>query len=152
MTRLAALAVAVLLALTGCTVDEVVDVFATVGVDLDQDTAADIAAIAARDCLPSFDTDPYIECAIRDSWERYDVPTSLTGWANIAWCESRFDPQAKNPRSSASGIFQQLARYWPARAQAAGYPGGSIWQPRVNAMVSAHLAATSGLQHWVCKP
>jgi hypothetical protein len=28
---------------------------------------------------------------------------------DVAWCESRFDLQAKNPTSSASGLFQLLA-------------------------------------------
>jgi len=31
---------------------------------------------------------------------------------NIAYCESKFDPIAKNPNSSASGVYQFLSQTW----------------------------------------
>jgi soluble lytic murein transglycosylase-like protein len=39
--------------------------------------------------------------------EEYGVNTDTA--LRIAWCESRFDPLAKNPNSSASGVFQFLS-------------------------------------------
>jgi hypothetical protein len=68
-------------------------------------------------------------------------------FARIAGCESGGDPNARNP-SGASGLFQQLPRYWAGRAAAAGLPGADIFDPWANAEVSAWLAATGGFGHW----
>ncbi len=62
--------------------------------------------------------------------------------------ESGGNPDAKNPNSSASGLFQHLARYWPERSTAAGWGGASIWNPEANTAVAAWLAATGGWSHW----
>lgn len=35
----------------------------------------------------------------------------------VAWCESRFDHLAKNPNSTASGLFQFLNGTWEANCQ-----------------------------------
>lgn len=139
--------IAVALAAVACTPQQVAD---TLGVD--HDTAVAISEwVNAQDCLPGYDADRYIECAIRDSWHRYDVPTSLDGWARIAWCESKLRPEATSPSGSYLGLFQQSHRYWHGRAQAAGY-SGDPHNARVNAMVSGWLAETGGLGHWTCRP
>lgn len=62
--------------------------------------------------------------------------------------ESGGNPNAKNPRSSASGLFQHLARYWPDRSAAAGWAGASIWDPEANIAVAAWLQRTGGWGHW----
>lgn len=62
--------------------------------------------------------------------------------------ESGGNPNAKNPRSSASGLFQHLARYWPDRSTAAGWGGWSIWSPEANIAVAAWLQRTGGWGHW----
>ena len=72
----------------------------------------------------------------------------------IMQCESAGRPDAKNPNSSASGLMQQLARYWPERAASAGVAGADVFDPYANIWVSAWLALASpygGWQHWVCK-
>lgn len=66
-------------------------------------------------------------------------------------CESGGNPSAKNPRSSASGLFQHLARYWPSRSAKAGWAGASIWDPTANVAVAAWLWRTGGWGHWECK-
>ena len=71
----------------------------------------------------------------------------------IMQCESGGDPNAKNPTSSASGLMQQLARYWPGRASAAGMAGADVFDPYANIWVSAWLALAApggGFGHWVC--
>jgi hypothetical protein len=77
-----------------------------------------------------------------------DVETAL----RIIACESGGNPNADNPRSSASGLWQHLARYWPQRSAAAGIPGASIWDPAASTIVAAHLRyhTTAGFQHWEC--
>lgn len=72
----------------------------------------------------------------------------------IMQCESAGLPDAKNPNSSASGLMQHLARYWPDRAERAGLPEANVFDPAANIWVSAWLALAApegGWQHWVCK-
>jgi hypothetical protein len=143
--------VALLLALflVACTPEQVMDQFSDAGVDLSLREATVLANfVAEQDCLPGYNSDQYVECAILDSWGAYNIPVSLDIWARIAWCESSLNPDAKNRYSSASGLYQNLATYWDSRAAAAGFPGGDIWNPRVHAFVSGHLAETGGVGHW----
>lgn len=62
--------------------------------------------------------------------------------------ESGGNPDAKNPTSSASGLFQHLASYWPERSSAAGWGGSSIWDPEANTAVAAWLYNQGGWGHW----
>jgi hypothetical protein len=62
-------------------------------------------------------------------------------------CESGGNPTAKNPGSSASGLFQHLGKYWTKRSAAAGFAGASIFDPTANVAVAAWLAA-QGWSHW----
>ncbi len=72
----------------------------------------------------------------------------------VIWCESKGNPTAINPTSSASGLFQHLPKYWSSRSSAAGYPGASIFDPVPNIAVAAWLADESikgnGWHHWTC--
>jgi hypothetical protein len=74
---------------------------------------------------------------------------------HLIWCESRGDPGANRdrPGRGAKGLFQQMNRYWDARAVNAGYPGGDIYDPETNIAVSAYLFSDgSGRHHWTCWP
>lgn len=62
--------------------------------------------------------------------------------ARIVVCESGGNPNARNA-SGASGLGQHLARYWPARATAAGLSGASVFDPWANLSVSAMMLAQS---------
>lgn len=66
-------------------------------------------------------------------------------------CESGGNPNAKNPRSSARGLFQHLSRYWPTRSAAAGFAGASVFDPTANVATAAWLWRTGGWGHWVCR-
>ncbi|MDH4118785.1 MAG: S-layer homology domain-containing protein [Acidimicrobiia bacterium] len=68
---------------------------------------------------------------------------------DIIDCESGGDPLAKNPRSTASGLFQHLASQWPARAEAAGFSGADVFDPVANTAVAAWLVYEGGgWTHW----
>jgi len=82
--------------------------------------------------------------------EKYFAPTDVDTAMQIMQCESGGDPNAKNPRSSASGLFQHLARYWPTRSASAGWTGASIWNPEANVAVAAWLKDTAGWGSWTC--
>lgn len=62
----------------------------------------------------------------------------------VMGCESGGNPWADNPYSSASGLFQHIMRYFPSRAAAAGFPGGSVWDPETNIAASAYLRYSNG--------
>ena len=79
-------------------------------------------------------------------------PEDRVDWAlRIMECESKGKPDAKNPRSSASGLFQHLARLWPPRAEAAGFADADVFDPFANIAVAAWLLENGGPSHWVCK-
>ena len=71
------------------------------------------------------------------SWIPRDMPTAEKEWRvvrlascasahwwpghtrtllDVAWRESHYNPYAANPYSSARGLYQHLATYWPGRA------------------------------------
>lgn len=69
----------------------------------------------------------------------------------IAKCESGYNSNAKNKNSSASGVFQQLATYWPARAAKYGFAGASVFDAEANISVSLQMMKAGMWNHWSCK-
>ncbi len=73
-------------------------------------------------------------------------------------CESGGDPQAKNRRSSARGLFQFLSGTWRMVTTARGVGGADPYDPEANIASAAWLVRTSvaaGLDpwaHWSCRP
>ena len=55
-------------------------------------------------------------------------------------CESNGDPDAYNPYSGASGLFQFLPSTWASTAPRAGYGGHSVFEPEANLASAAWLA------------
>ena len=55
-------------------------------------------------------------------------------------CESNGDPDAYNPYSGASGLFQFLPSTWASTAPRAGYGGHSAFEPEANVALAAWLA------------
>ncbi len=68
----------------------------------------------------------------------------------IAWCESRFDPDAVGPGRTA-GLFQFAPITWPWVAERAGFAGASPLNARANAEAAAWLLKHEGPRHWGCK-
>ena len=64
-------------------------------------------------------------------------------------CESGGRANAKNPTSTASGLFQHLASMWPERAVDAGWAGADVFDPVANTAVAAWLVYHGGgWSHW----
>ena len=66
-------------------------------------------------------------------------------------CESNGDPNAYNPYSGASGLFQFLPSTWASTAPKAGYPNSSPFEPEANVASAAWLAnryQELGLYYW----
>ncbi|MGB9357624.1 MAG: transglycosylase SLT domain-containing protein [Acidimicrobiia bacterium] len=76
----------------------------------------------------------------------------------IIECESNGDPAARNPRSSATGLFQFLSRTWENASGPAGFEGASPLDPEANVAAAAWLvdysldAGHSAWKHWTCRP
>ena len=119
-----------------------------------------LLALAAASCggpEEELGCESYAITAKVEQWrklvEKYFKYQHVTWGLNIIQCESGGDPKAYNSSSGASGLFQHLAKYWPARATAAGFPGASPFNAEANIAASAYLlyAAGGGPQHWSCK-
>ncbi len=81
--------------------------------------------------------------------EAHFAPTDVARALRVIGCESSGDPDAKNPRSSASGLFQHLGRFWPERSVKAGLAGADIFDPEANVAVAAWLVYQGGgWSHW----
>jgi hypothetical protein len=64
-----------------------------------------------------------------------------------AACESRFNPNARNPMSTASGLFQFLTSTW----QTTPYRRQSIWSPYANALAAGWMHARGRGNEWSCR-
>ena len=69
----------------------------------------------------------------------------------VAWCESRYNPYAVNPRSGAAGLFQFMPATWAANSVRAGYAGASVFDPVASANVAAFMFAYGQAAQWSCK-
>ncbi len=69
----------------------------------------------------------------------------------VAYCESHYDPNAYNPSSGASGLFQFLPSTWAANSVRAGYGGASPFDAVANANTAAMMFSRGQAGQWVCK-
>ncbi|MBA2338153.1 MAG: lytic transglycosylase domain-containing protein, partial [Acidimicrobiia bacterium] len=69
-------------------------------------------------------------------------------------CESGGDPNAYNPVSGASGLYQFLPSTWDTSSVSAGWAGADVFDGEANIAVAAWLSAasTSPWDQWSCKP
>lgn len=75
--------------------------------------------------------------ALEAGWPPAEMPTL----DRVMWCESRCSPAAYN-RSSASGLMQVLARYFPA--------GADPLEPATNLAVALEVWEAQGWRAWSC--
>ena len=74
-----------------------------------------------------------VRALVTEYFKAEDVNTAV----RIAWCESRFDPEAVNLRTGAVGLFQHLPQYWEDRAASAGFTGADATDPRASTAAAA---------------
>lgn len=72
----------------------------------------------------------------------------ITTLKAIMWCESRFDPNAQNPNSTASGAFQIVRSTFIANSD---YPWEQRYGIMENIETALNLYERRGTQPWVCK-
>lgn len=68
----------------------------------------------------------------------------------IAKCESGLNPLAKNPNSSAKGIFQFIDGTWSSVSRIRGI-SASVLDAEANIDNAMWLAKKEGWKHWVCQ-
>jgi soluble lytic murein transglycosylase-like protein len=66
----------------------------------------------------------------------------------VAQRESNFDPNAYNPSSGASGVFQFIPSTWAWASEQAGYGGASPFKARANVGTAAWVVANYGWAPW----
>lgn len=110
-------------------------------------------------CVDGFDEAEIVAAVLRSN------PTSPAGWRPIVElyfqprhvaralrvmrCESGGDAWAKNPTSTASGLFQHLGSLWGPRAERAGWGDADVFDPHANIAVAAWLVYEGGgWGHW----
>ena len=90
-----------------------------------------------------------IERIIREAAERWGAdPAQLM---RVAWCESRYNPNAYNPSAGDSGLFQFIPATWARNSPLAGYAGASPFDPVASANTAAMLFANGKAHMWTCK-
>lgn len=88
-----------------------------------------------------------IEERIRMKAREYGIDENLA--VNIARCESDLDPGAKNPYSSAGGLFQDLTSTWLSTLKRMGLPENlDRYDAQTSIMVNMWLLSTDGSGHW----
>lgn len=87
-----------------------------------------------------------VHCAIRLSAFLRRAPYGLM--REIARCESGFNPNARNPTSSASGVFQWIRSSWISYSARAGHGGRSVFEVWANVDTAGHAIATGGPGPW----
>jgi hypothetical protein len=105
---------------------------------------AQAAEIAARSNHPA----PPAEIA-KDIYDAFSPQgAAAVQWAmNVAWCESRYQPNSVNSSSGASGLFQFLPSTWAFTP----YASYSPFDPKYNALAAAWLYQRDGPSQWVCQ-
>ena len=102
--------------------------------------------LTARDLVPT-------EVTAVEDWrpliEQFFEPGHASRALRIITCESGGRANAKNPISTASGLFQHLGSLWPGRAAKAGWEGADVFDPVANVAVAAWLVyEDGGWSHW----
>jgi len=80
----------------------------------------------------------------------FDATDVTTAMCLIA-AESGGNPNAKNPRSSAAGLFQFLRSTWnsvPVSVSGGSYESGRVYEPEPNIAAAAWLERRSGWTQW----
>jgi len=77
------------------------------------------------------------EVEVRALVEIYFQPRDVNRAVRIAWCESRFHPDANDLRTGGVGLFNHLPRYWDERADNAGFPGADATDPEASTAAAA---------------
>ncbi|MFZ0012657.1 MAG: transglycosylase SLT domain-containing protein [Acidimicrobiia bacterium] len=105
----------------------------------EQETSADDAGDEGRSAgTVATPTSGWLsEVEVRALVSLYFEPTDVNKAVRIAWCESRFDPNATDLRTGGVGLFNHLPKYWGERAANAGFRGADATDPEASTAAAA---------------
>lgn len=113
---------------------------ATDPTETDEAPAADVSEQSSEDSsgtIVSPSAGWLSEVEVRALATIYFEPQDVNRAVRIAWCESRFDPNAVDPRTGGVGLYNHLPRYWDQRATNAGFPGIEATDPEASTAAAA---------------
>ena len=90
-----------------------------------------------------------IERIITEAAEAWGADASQL--MRVAWCESRYNPNAYNPTAQDTGLFQFIPETWRRESARAGYGGVSAFDPVASANTAAMLFSEGKSRLWTCK-
>lgn len=85
-----------------------------------------------------------IQELIKHYAQAYNIDSALP--LRIGMCESGYQWNAKNPRSTASGVYQYLSSTWKNTPE--GKQGKSVLDPKANINAAIRHIATKGTSPW----
>lgn len=114
------------------------------------------------DALAGFLGSPEVGCVLDPRTERQriidEIRTQAAAYGvdeakalDVAFCESSFRADAKNPRSSARGVYQFIDRTWAWIATiGAPHPNADRYDYEANIENAMWLVRRDGWRHWAC--
>ncbi len=84
------------------------------------------------------------EVEVRALVSIYFKPADVNKAVRVAWCESRFDPKARDNRTGGVGLFKHLPKYWADRTAAAGFAGAQPTDPEASVAAAAWAVYNDG--------
>lgn len=112
--------------------------------DADGEPVDDTEDDSAPGTIASPNTGWLSEVEVRALVSAYFEEEDVNRAIRVAWCESRFDPEAIDRRTGAMGLFRHLPRYWAERASAAGFPGAEPTDPEASTAAAAWAVYEGG--------
>lgn len=103
----------------------------------------------ARDCPQAATNADGVRALIRCAAPKLGVSTSKALY--IAWRESRYNPHADNPSSSAAGVFQVVSGTWAyfvSHYRWGNRVGTSVYDGRANVILSLRYVHRRGWSPW----
>lgn len=111
----------------------------------------DTSTIKATGTIAAPSTGWLSEVQVRALVSLYFKPADVNRAIRVAWCESRFDPQATNLRTGGIGLFQHLPRYWEERSNNAGFAGAEMTDPEASVAAAAWEVYNGGGWDLFCR-
>lgn len=99
-----------------------------------------------------------VRITLRCAEDKWPAPGGIDKVFDVVGCESGFDENADNPRSSAAGVWQAISSTWSSWRSRFGALvdrwelKASVYNGRANAILGLRTASSSGYGPWSSGP
>lgn len=87
-----------------------------------------------------------------EGWIAAYFPNDYSEARQVAFCESRLDPDAVSPGGGNHGLFQINNVHRQSFTEVTGQPWSQVYHPAYNAWFAKWLYDQSGWRPWTCRP